>query len=58
MSADWDAVYGQGYFVSHVLGRWLYARAVIAGDNGETFHIEFIRLDGGRNNAIDPHILA
>jgi hypothetical protein len=57
MSADWDAVYGQGYFVSHVLGRWLYARAVIAGDNGETFHLEFIKLDSGRNDAIDPHIL-
>jgi hypothetical protein len=31
LAAQWDTVYGSGYYLSHVLGNKLYARATLAG---------------------------
>jgi hypothetical protein len=40
LAAAWDAVYGPGYYVSHVLGEALYYRAVLTGNRGSTLKIE------------------
>jgi hypothetical protein len=41
MAADWDSVYGPGYFAAHVLGNKLYARATLTGSKGTVLHVEF-----------------
>ncbi len=41
MSAQWDLVYGQGFFVAHVLGNPVFARAVLTGHQGTTLNVEF-----------------
>jgi hypothetical protein len=41
MAADWDSVYGAGYFAAHVLGNKLYARATLTGSKGTVLHVEF-----------------
>jgi len=41
MAADWDSVYGTGYFAAHVLGNKLYARATLTGNMGTVLHVEF-----------------
>ncbi len=46
MSAIWDTVYGQGYFVSHVLGKLYYARGSITGSRGTVLDVEFYKPDG------------
>jgi len=56
MPAAWDRVYGSGFYVAHVLGAVLYARAVITGNRGTVLQLEFYspspgvaaRLLGGR----------
>lgn len=45
MSAVWDTVYGQGYFVSHVLGARLYARMVATGNRNTVLTVEMYRPD-------------
>jgi hypothetical protein len=47
MAADWDSVYGTGYFAAHVLGDRLYARATLSGNMGTVLHAEF----SNENNA-------
>jgi hypothetical protein len=37
----WDQVYGPGYYLAHVVGTRLYARALAVGNRGTTFDIEF-----------------
>ncbi len=39
----WDQVYGSGYYLAHVVGTKLYARALAVGNRGTTLHIEFHR---------------
>jgi hypothetical protein len=41
MAADWDTVYGAGYYVAHVVGNKLYARAALTGNRGTTIRAEF-----------------
>jgi|HubBroStandDraft_6_1064221.scaffolds.fasta_scaffold440224_3 hypothetical protein len=41
MSADWDQVFGQGYFVANVLGAPVVARAVLTGTRGTVLNVEF-----------------
>jgi len=41
MLADWDQVFGQGYFVANVLGAPVRARAVLSGPKGTTLDVEF-----------------
>jgi hypothetical protein len=43
MPAAWDAAYGQGFYVSHVLGTRLHAQAELAGDRGTVLNVEMYR---------------
>jgi len=46
MSSVWDAVYGPGFYVSHVLGARLYAQAVLMGNQGTILSVEMYRPVG------------
>ena len=50
MAADWDSVYGAGYFTAHVLGNKLYARATLTGTKGTVLHTEFSNEDSTPGN--------
>jgi hypothetical protein len=50
MVADWDSVYGPGYFTAHVLGTKLYARATLTGSKGTVLHAEFSNESNTRGN--------
>jgi hypothetical protein len=50
MAADWDSVYGTGYFAAHVLGNKLYARATLTGTKGTVLHVEFSNENNTRGN--------
>ena len=43
MAPVWDAIYGQGFYVAHVLGARLYARAVLSGNRGSTLNFEMYK---------------
>jgi len=40
LAADWDTVYGAGYYVAHVLGNKLYARATLSCNKGTRIFAE------------------
>ncbi|MGD0859188.1 MAG: hypothetical protein ABR912_07700 [Terracidiphilus sp.] len=46
----WDAVYGQGYFVAHVLGETV-SQGLLTGDRGTVLQVEF--FGGGDAVAAD-----
>ncbi len=46
-SADWDRIYGEGFFVANILGNHDLNRAVLAGNKGTTLNVEFV---GGAGN--------
>jgi hypothetical protein len=46
----WDAIFGQGYFLSSVLGEQV-GHALLTGDQGTVFQLEFI--DGHFGVAVD-----
>jgi len=50
MAADWDSVYGSGYFTAHVLGSKDYARATLTGNHGTVLHVEFNNENDTRGN--------
>jgi hypothetical protein len=50
VSADWDSVYGPGYYVAHVVGNRLYARAVLVGNMGTILNVEFSNERNVRGN--------
>jgi hypothetical protein len=41
MSAQWDLVYGQGFFQANVLGNMYLYRANLTGASGTTLNVEF-----------------
>lgn len=43
VSSMWDAVYGSGFYVAHVLGARYYARALVSGNRGSMLHVEIYR---------------
>jgi hypothetical protein len=47
MSAQWDQVYGQGFFVANVLGNPFFARAVLTCKQGTTLNMEFFQHERG-----------
>lgn len=47
-SADWDRVYGEGFFVANVLGNSAIVRAVLVGNKGTTLNVEFHGLTAGK----------
>ena len=57
MPAVWDSVYGQGFYVAHVLGRYIHGTAVVTGDRGTVLNVEFVNREeiepGGRGVARD-----
>src|SRR5262249_38313648 len=42
MSALWDSIYGDGFYVANVLGTRLYGRGFLKTSNGDTLKVEFI----------------
>ena len=59
MPADWDLVYGPGYYVAHVVGNKLYARATLTGNMGTIVNVELSNETNTRGNtkgvAVDNH---
>ena len=47
MPAAWDTVYGQGYYVAHVLGTRLHAQAKLTGDRGTILQMEMYQTGEG-----------
>jgi hypothetical protein len=44
LSAQWDLVYGSGYYLAHVLGTDAYRVATLTGDKGSSIRIEITSL--------------
>jgi hypothetical protein len=42
MAADWDRVYGAGFFTANVLGTNILARGTLAGKSDTTLTVQFI----------------
>jgi len=42
LSAEWDAVYGPGFYRAQVLGAHLFARTTLTGTQGGTLQLEMI----------------
>jgi hypothetical protein len=47
MSAEWDEVYGSGYFVANVLGRRTFARSAPMCTDSEKLSLEFLVVHPG-----------
>jgi len=47
LSAQWDLVYGSGYYVANVLGSVSYSIATLAGSKGSTVRIETTTVASG-----------
>jgi len=45
MSAQWDLVYGQGFYTAHVLGARLYAKSELKGNQGTVLYAELYKPD-------------
>jgi hypothetical protein len=59
LAADWDFGYGSGYYVAHVVGNKLYARATLTGNVGTIINVELSNETNTRGNtkgvAVDNH---
>jgi hypothetical protein len=57
MSAQWDLVFGPGYYVANVLGSDFYRTATLTGDRGSTMRIETATVGGTTQIgvAVDGH---
>ncbi|HJZ66279.1 MAG TPA: hypothetical protein VKD70_18280 [Candidatus Acidoferrum sp.] len=51
MSALWDSIYGDGFYVANVLGTRLYGRGFLKTSNGDTLKVEFYRPEKATNDA-------
>ena len=52
LSAEWDTVYGTGFYVAHVLGARLYARADLTGSRGTILNVELYKSDKVENATV------
>ena len=52
MAADWDIVYGAGFFVANVLGNRVFARAILNGTHGTTLNVEFYDPTPGQTSNV------
>jgi hypothetical protein len=43
LASYWDLVYGEGYFIKHVLGAKWRGKSKITGNQGSEFQLEFFR---------------
>lgn len=50
MAADWELVYGQGFYVAQVVGNKLYARATLTGNMGTLVNVELSNATNTRGN--------
>jgi len=50
LAADWDLVYGPGFYTAHVVGNRLYARATLTGNAGTIMHVELSNESNTRGN--------
>jgi hypothetical protein len=48
LAAQWDAVYGQGYFLANVLGNANFCRAALIGAQGLHLDVEFVIIPVGQ----------
>ena len=51
MAPLWDSVYGNGFYVAHVLGTRLYGRGSLKASNGDTLKVEFYRPEKATDDA-------
>jgi hypothetical protein len=49
MPSAWDTVYGEDYYMSHVLGSTLYAESMIKGNRGTVVNVEFYAVHISEN---------
>jgi hypothetical protein len=54
MAPLWDSIYGNGFYVAHVLGTRLYARASLKSKSGDSLKVEFYRPEGNSKGDIEP----
>ena len=40
VASQWDAVFGSGYYLAHVLGNGLYMRGIVTGNQGTVLTVE------------------
>jgi hypothetical protein len=52
MAAQWDAVYGQGFFVGNVLGNPVFAGATLTCPQGTTVNVQFYDPKPGNPTAL------
>jgi hypothetical protein len=50
LAADWDLVYGPGFYTAHVVGNKLYARATLTGNTGSIMYVEMSNETNTRGN--------
>ncbi len=50
MAADWDLMYGIGFYTAHVVGNKLYARATLTGNTGSILYVELSNETNSRGN--------
>lgn len=55
MAPLWDSIYGDGFYVAHVLGTRLYGRGSLKASNGDTLKVEFYRPE--EKNSTDPNVI-
>jgi hypothetical protein len=49
LAAEWDSVYGAGFYVAHVLGARLYGRGTATGNSGTVLNFEIYRPEDAQN---------
>jgi len=50
LAADWDLVYGPGFYVAHVVGNSLHARATLTGKMGTIMYVDLSNETNTRGN--------
>lgn len=51
MSVEWDEVYGSGYFLANVLGKYTLGRSALTCSNAETLNLEFLLGEAGKTSS-------
>ena len=52
LQPEWDAVYGSGFYVSHVMGARFYARATATGDRGTVLNVEMYHPENAKGGNV------
>jgi hypothetical protein len=54
IAGAWDAVYGTGFYVSHILGARLHLEARLSGDRGTVLNAEMYRTGENASSELGP----